>query len=353
MDLHTQPINERIEWLLRHASRHSSEFCSPEASLARDRYLTKHPTAIVALQCMDGRLHLPVATRTPPGIIQPFRSLGGTFDLGCPSFGEVFARHVAQMISEGRRVLVLITYHFSRGDVRRGCAGFDCDTDAAVAQSYWIKRQVEQVFGTDHEAVFPVVCGIETDEDALILHGENGDRLDLSEVMPEDAPSLALRLAAIFPTIPKQVRGDLTPLTCGNLGRIAWMRKNAGLLDIQHREWMICLGRGFDFLHTPNIALIIGSYNPNLSDSVRKAAGIIEASMQAGRIPDDGFLLLASAPYLEPRVDRARAELQSRFLATFATEVIRADFPALAKKMFIHNAVLDWHSRKLETIEAQ
>jgi len=57
---------------------------------------------------------------------------------------------------------------------------------------------------------------------------------------------------------------------------------------------MICLGRGFDFLHTPNLALIIGPYSPDLADPLRKAAAIIEANMQAGRIPNDGFLLLVS-----------------------------------------------------------
>jgi hypothetical protein len=39
--------------------------------------------------------------------------------------------------------------------------------------------------------------------------------------------------------------------------------------------------------------------------------------MKAGRIPDDGFLLLASVPYDEIGVDRARVELKSRFLSCF------------------------------------
>jgi hypothetical protein len=35
---------------------------------------------------MDGRLNLPVMTQTAVGIIQPFRNLGGKFDLGWPFF---------------------------------------------------------------------------------------------------------------------------------------------------------------------------------------------------------------------------------------------------------------------------
>ena len=124
------------------------------------------------------------------------------------------------------------------------------------------------------------------------------------------------------------------------------------MLDVEHREWMICLGRGFDFLHTPNIALIIGPYSPDLADPLRKAAGIIEDNMKAGRIPDDGFLLLASVPYDEIGVDRARAELKSHFLSHFAAGVLSTEFGALAEKMSKHTAVLDWRSRSLELIDA-
>lgn len=42
--------------------------------------------------------------------------------------------------------------------------------------------------------------------------------------------------------------------------------------------------------------------------------------------------------------------MKSRFLTRFASEVIRQEFPALAEKMTIRTAVLDWHSRRLELI---
>jgi hypothetical protein len=73
--------------------------------------------------------------------------------------------------------------------------------------------------------------------------------------------------------------------------------------------------------------------------------------MTAGRIPDDGFLLLASVPYDEIGVDRARAELKSHFLSNFAAGVLRGDFGALAEKMTKRTAVLDWRSRTLELID--
>jgi hypothetical protein len=55
-------------------------------------------------------------------------------------------------------------------------------------------------------------------------------------------------------------------------------------------------------------------------------------------------------PYDEIGVDRARAELKSRFLSDFAGQVIGDEFPDLAGRMAVRTAVLDWRSRTLETI---
>jgi hypothetical protein len=352
VDSHDWPIAARIEWLFDHARRHSAAFCGPEATLARERYVARHPTAIAVMKCMDGRINFAVATQTPLGIIQPFRNLGGMFDLGWPHLGEVLASHVQRMVREGRQVLVLITYHFSRASPRRGCAGFGFDTAAAIAHTRAIKTQVEHTFGAQHGTVCPVVCGFETDEDAIVLHGDGDACLDLAGLHAGDDRALAARLLALLPQMPEQIRADLLPLLRGNLQRIATVRASNRSLDIEHREWMICLGRGFDFLHMPNLALIIGPYSPDLADPIRQAARIIDLNMRNGRIPDDGFLLLASAPYDEIGVDRARAELKSRFLSRFATEVIREAQPALAQRMFVRTAVLDWQSRALHVLDA-
>lgn len=345
-NIHEQPIASRINWIFDLAQRYSTEFCSPESFLARERYLALHPTAIAVMKCMDGRINIPVATQTPPGIIQPFRNLGGMFDMGWPHLGEVLAQYVQRMVSSGRRVLILITYHFSRGDVRRGCSGFACDTEAAIAHTRQIRSQVEAIFGIAHDSVYPLICGFETDEDALLLHSPDGQVLDLSGDIALD--KLAAELALRFHDMPQEMRSDLLPLLAGNISHIKELRLERRTLTVEHREWMICLGRGFDFLHTPNLALIIGPYSPDLADPIRKAAAIIERNMAEGRIPDDGFLLLASVPYDEIGVDRARAVMKSNFLSIFAAEVIEREFPNLAGRMIRKTAVLDWTSRRIE-----
>ena len=74
--------------------------------------------------------------------------------------------------------------------------------------------------------------------------------------------------------------------------------------------------------------------------------------MEAGRIPSDGFLLLASVLYDEIGVDRARAEMKARFLSRFAAGVVSEEFPDLAGRMTSRTAILDWRSRSLELIGA-
>jgi hypothetical protein len=320
--MHTQPIQQRIDWLLELSRTHSDRFCDPENFLARQRYQAEHSTEIIALKCMDGRIHLPYATQTPMGIIRPFRNLGGMFDLGWPYLGDLLADAVGESVRAGRRVLVIITYHFSRGDPSRGCAGFNGDHYAALAHALGIRSQVDTIFGAGHQTVYPLVCGFETDEDALILHNEAGDTLDLSSITPQAQASLEANVSELFPEMPGEVRRDLMPLLQGNVQHIAQIRTSERELAVEHREWMLCVGRGFDFLHVSNIALIIGPYSPELSHPIQKAAGIIQANMEKGRIPDDGFLLLSSAPYLEPGPDQARARMKALFMANFTARVI-------------------------------
>lgn len=348
MDIHALPIEARIRWLMDRAAQHAAAFCSSEAVLARQRYLASHPTALAALKCMDGRLNLSVATRTPIGLIQPFRNLGGRFDLGWPHLGEVLSDWVLRHVRAGQRVLLLLNYHHSQGCAQRGCAGFGFDLEAARAHVQALRSQVEQVFGRAHDSVYPLVCGFETDEDALCLDAPDGRRLDLAALSPAEVAELPQRLAALFPDMPETVRADLLPLLLGNLAHVAEVRASGRAPEVEHREWALCVGRGFDVLHMPNHALIVGPYSPRLDQPIEIAAGIIEDNMRAGRIPDDGFLLLASVPYEAVGPERERAALKARFLGGFAADIIRGRISGLAGRMHIRFAVMDWRQRQLQ-----
>jgi hypothetical protein len=355
--IHTKSIAERMRWLAELGAEHSRVFAGPEAYLERRRYQARHPTAILAFKCMDGRIHLPYITETPLGIIQPFRNLGGAFDIGWPHLGELVTNEVLRAVEAGRRVLILVTYHFSRGDRNRGCSGFDFDHEAARSSAFAFRRQLESVFGSDHQTVYPLVVGVETDEDALILHGERGAAIELA-AFTTDGPGaadledrLTHALKTTFRDMPADIMRDVLPLVIGNLRHIGEVRRTERSLDIQHREWILCIGRGFDFLHVPNTALIVGPYSPNIDEPIVKAARIIQSNMEAGRIPDDGLILLASSPYDEIGADYRRAVEKSKFLSRFAAATIQAAVPYVYRRMIRKTCVLNWTDRSLEEIE--
>jgi hypothetical protein len=355
--IHTRSIAERLRWLAELGAEHSRVFAGPEAYLQRRRYQAEHPTAILAFKCMDGRIHLPYITKTPLGIIQPFRNLGGAFDIGWPHLGELVTHEVLRAVEAGRRVLILVTYHHSRGERTRGCSGFDFDLEAARSSAFAFRRQLESVFGSDHQTVYPLVVGIETDEDALTLHGERGAAIELAALETRACSEIDLgnrlthALRSAFRDMPEDIMRDLLPLVVGNLRHIGEVRLTERSLDIQHREWILCVGRGFDFLHVPNTALIVGPYSPNIDEPIVKAARIIQSNMEAGRIPDDGLILLASSPYEEIGADYRRAVEKSKFLSRFAAETIRAEVPYVHRRMIRKTCVLNWTDRSLEEIE--
>ena len=130
------------------------------------------------------------------------------------------------MVGQGRCTLALITYHYSKSDSHRGCAGFGYDTDAARSHTFEIKRMVEAVFGSGHNAVYPLVCGFETDEDALVLHGFSDEVLDLSTLSSSIQDTLPAELARLYPGMPDQMRQDLLPLAQGNIAHIARVRES-------------------------------------------------------------------------------------------------------------------------------
>ena len=112
---HYMPIEQRIDWLVDRARRHSQDFQSPESWLEHSHYLAQHPSAVAEFECMDGSINMPVATNTRGGIILPFRNLGGRFDLGWLHLDEVLAEQVQSLVREGRRALALLPYHFMSG----------------------------------------------------------------------------------------------------------------------------------------------------------------------------------------------------------------------------------------------
>jgi hypothetical protein len=347
-------IVEKIDWLKKINREHSDFFCSPDQDLLRGFYRSQHPTEICAFKCMDGRIHLPYITKTPLGIIQPFRNLAGKFDLGWPYLGQAFENWVKYSISKVRKCLVMVTYHFSAGNnEHRGCAGFDYDKQAALNFTAQFKAQIERVFGVEHSVVYPIIVGLETDTDSLIFHGAGDATLDLGKIDAKTDPEiLRQQLAKLYPEMSATMINDLLPMVLGNLQHIAEIKASErAIIDSEHREFIIGIGRGFDWLHEPNIALLIGPYSLDLYQPVKTAMEIIQHNMEAGRIKNDGFIVLTSAPYYRSLgIDKFRAIEKTKVLTNLAKEVAAKRFPVLQPKMHIISAIVDNETREIEEV---
>lgn len=342
--------NTGIDYLLDLNTRHSQAFM--DLATERRRYRGEHPTEIAALKCMDGRLHLPVMTQSALGIIQPFRNLGGIFNLGWPFFQATIDQWVDYSISRGRHCLVFVTYHFARGDTHRGCRGFNYDTDAAKAAAINLKNQFDSVYGMGG-AVVPIVCGIETDLDALILHGDDGRSIDLANAKESSQLELEEMLRSLYPSMPERVIRDLIPLIRGNIKHIAEIRTtNRPIEEAEHKEWVLGVGRGFDWLHVINTAFIVGPFDPNLSVAIETAGRLLKNNIDEGRIDADGVVLLTSAVYRDeagPEYHLSREK--ALFLSKFALNIIKDKVPDLANHLQILTGRTNLNTRKFEVIE--
>ncbi|MBI5135278.1 hypothetical protein HZA86_03540 [Candidatus Uhrbacteria bacterium] len=341
-----------IEYLLELNKENSETYCNPGTALERRLYRAQHPTEIGVLKCMDGRLHAAVMTNTALGILQPWRNLGGRFNLGWIAFQQSIESWVKYAVHRGRHCLILVTYHYARGNTHRGCRGFNYDADEAQRYTHNLKQQFDRVFGTN--VVYTLQCGIETDYESLILHGSNGEMVDMADVIDTSTDALVSLLSRLYPNMPQAIVPDVIPLLQGNIQHIAKIRSsNRPDVEAEHREWVLGVGRGFDWLHEINMALIVGPFDPYLADAIATAATLIKGNLDEGRISKDtGVVLLSSAPYRDPAgPERLLAQEKALFLDNFALDVIGQRVPELIPYLRRLVVTIDHNTRAVDVLE--
>ncbi len=328
-------------------ARASEAYVSAESARARHRAL--HPTPLAAVKCMDGRVLFPTLTGTPPGLVQPFRAIGGRPEVFWPSFMGRLRHWVEAAQHAGQRSVLFVTYHHSASDPHLGCAGFDYDTRSARAHAEKLARELAWVFG---EQLEPIVAGVETDLDRLVLHGPGGDAAGELLIGADDA-DVMLAIARAFPAMDLAVRRDLVPILRGNAERTAELgQRGRPSRDLAHRERVLAVGQGFDWLHEANLALIINDADPGLAHAIRVAGTILAKNLE--RAPDgDDATLLACIPYQEPGIDRRQAIARAVGLLELAYEVVRAEVPGLVSSARLHGmaGVLWAPARRFEPID--
>jgi len=307
-------------------TKRSEEFCTPAARDARTLYSSKHPTKILVFKCMDGRINLPLITGVPMGRLHPFRHVGGKFLLGDPYLGRLVLDAKEEAIHTGRPTLALCTYHFAKGSEHRGCAGHKYDTQAARDGAFALKKEFEEVFGVNNQAIAAIVLSIETDEDALIFCNEKGEELNMSEHTKTSDEEIRAKLFALYPELTTQMLNDLLPLALGNRDHLVRINaKERPVSELIHNENIICVGRGFDWLHLPNRALIIGPYGH--IDSTWREAIIIAGNIVLDNFKNNkelkynGALLLISAPYKDMS-EQGLAVAKAKYFAKVAKNAL-------------------------------
>lgn len=327
-------INERLVAINAAESRRYIDETS-----ARNRYWRHHPTHIACLKCMDGRVHLPVMTRTPTGIVKPFRARGGKFRPAWPSFMKRLGNWVE--VAErrfGYRCIILVTYHFSaagaRGHAHRhlGCLGWRYDTEAARRHAEWLREQLSFVYGEQADVI---VTGVETDTDTLTLHGPEGS-VSGADCIGRDAEAIALFLRRTFPKMERQGLTDLIPMLAGNAEHVRELQAHPRHLgDLGHQERIIAVGQDFTWLARSNLALIMNDVDPDLGEAIGDAACVIAQNLADAPSGDDATLF-ANVPYTAKGKDERQAIVRSKDLLAIATEAVRKYCPVLLASGRLH-----------------
>ncbi len=337
-----------IEFLMDLNAKQSREFLSQQER--RREYRSRHPTELGALKCMDGRLHLPIATNTPLGIIQPWRNIGGMFDTRWPIFNASLAEWQRYGRCRNKRGLLFVTYHYSRSDNDSlGCAGHKHNLDQARSSALQLTHQCRRVLAHPH--YYAILVGLDTDWDCLVLASEDGhDDLDMADV-GTDRDLIANWLLRHHADMPSDVVRDATEVLVRNADRVQETRCSGRTIEqLRHCESVIAVGRGYDWLHLPNKALIVGHFDPDYLQAVITAGRIVWHNLLDGRIKAEDIVLMTSAPYSSGD-DRPFKVDKVSGLHHQAAAAIRDHVSELWPYLRQIRSVVDIHTRRLEPLE--
>lgn len=345
--------SELAQWILEHNARQSAQFVADERK--RKHYRVDHPTQFIALKCMDGRVNMAVCTETLPGVIQPFRNLGGKFNPAWHHFGSLLARKVKMADTEERACVIAQTYHWSHDEKNRGCRGFKYDVDAARAYTLKMKKRLEEVF-TNRSKVYPIRMGFETDLEALVLHNDAGDVLDMRRESGCTEGDLRDNLLKLFPDMGEMMIQDFIPLLLGNQRHVEKVKKEARtIIQQDHCERMLGYGRGFDWFHTPNLAFIVGPYDTDLLTPIFNAIRLLHENRESCRVASkDGLVLMTSAIYRDERddgIDRNLARARTLHDFNMVVKVIKDQFPDMLDLFAPLIGIVNHRTQKFELVE--
>jgi hypothetical protein len=318
--------------------------------LLLEAYKKKHPTRVVVFKCSDGRMLFAHFTGTPLGYLHNFRNLGGQFNFGWKGLQSAFNYHVKEASNDNSGCLAIVTYHYSEGDAKRGCKANNFDKVISIRGAERFARQIRTAYKDIGypASVDVVVVGVETDEDALILHGENGDHqpVNLGDLSPTvSEKELLQKIRVLFPSMSTTMCVDFLPLIHNNIKHIAKVRKTKRpITELDHNEFVVGIGGSlaFDWFHIPNIAILVGQHNPNVERPIKSALEVIKPNAKK-----EGFILLSGASYGKHNPE-AFALAEAKYYSRLGQELVKQYHPELLEFMYPMKILLNTETQKFK-----
>jgi hypothetical protein len=301
---------------------------------------------------MDGRVKFEDLTGLPPGLVTSFRSIGGKNKVGSPLFDAAIREWADFAHRMYRKKLIIATYHFASGNQHRGCAGFSYNTPAAIQYMFQFRDDIESLYKARY--VRCVVIGIDTDTGALVMHGADGEILNLKEAYICAREALEMRIEQMFPHLDEEILHTLMLLALKNAQHLRDAQEQViSMVDLEHGERILGLGHGYEWCLPRNLAINIGPFDPDLEFPLLTAAGLIQANIRERRISQaDGGVFLVCIPYRK-KIDRDPAVRQALYFAELARGILeKVPRNEIDMSEFLSPlvCVLDYNTPQLEVI---
>ncbi len=319
---------------------------------ARREYLSRHPTTMVVLECIDGRVKFRACTDTLPGIITPLRSPGGKANACWPAFKS----QLKTWFDGPHFKLFIATFHFSgSNNAHLGCAAVNKDEQKARQIVDDLAGQLNRIYAAT--PLYAIVIGINTDDGSLVLRSATGNReVDATTLVGKTTREIEEVLYGLYPDCPRQIRSDLAPIVVRNCQFIRARPKNDG--DLDHQEMMIGVAGGlgsFSWLDK-DMALIVSTIHlGELEKSLLTAATVLSNNLDRwSKSPSQqhmlerGIVLMSCVPYwTDSRSDVMQAEEEAQYYQQTALDIITPKFPDLVRRLSLLTATIDPGTRHL------
>ncbi|MEI6649949.1 MAG: hypothetical protein WCL23_00775 [Candidatus Moraniibacteriota bacterium] len=333
--------------------KYSEEYVSHEPT--RKMIREKYNIAVTFVFCSDPRLR-DIFFNLVPGESWYKRGIGSIVNDADPLFRATFSRLLDKHEVRHLDHLYIQTYHFSKSDGQKCCAGQKYDADKARLSGEFETETARRIYRFKR-FVYPILIGIETDLGEAIIHGYDGSMLRSSEIGSMSDDAIYTRLYTMFrdttfnKSLPEKLKYYiLERLIKGNVRYIS--EDHTETNEVLQRQHQFVLGMGTGLFAFPaGRVLIIPPFPLDKKLELIKGARLIRKVFDAGRIKhENGFILSTSTMFDNPDDWPWAAEETLRF-ARFVDKTIKKGAKDLYERMTVLPVIMNRIDRMTTIID--